>query len=84
MIPETADINEVHKIIYEQLIKGKIIRDSREYFIQLAKKLETKGAQGIILGCTEIPMLMKEEDSPLPLFDTTRIHSLAALNAAMQ
>jgi aspartate racemase len=83
MIPEQHDIKEIHKIIYNQLIKGSIVSESKAYFIQVAKIMESRGAEGIILGCTEIPMLLQEDDSPLPLFDTMQIHSLAALNAAM-
>ena len=83
IIPDKAGREEVHRIIYEELVKGQIRRESKEVYIQVIRQLSQAGAEGVILGCTEIPMLIREEDSPLPVFDTTRLHALAALAMAM-
>jgi aspartate racemase len=81
IIPEAEDIETVNSIIYDELCLGEIKDTSREKYIEIIEKMKIKGAQAVILGCTEIGMLIKEKDSPLPVFDTTEIH---AYNAAMQ
>jgi aspartate racemase len=83
LIPDSKNMEVIHGIIYNQLVKGNIQEDSRKYFTTQITNLMTKGAEGIILGCTEIPLLVRQEDSPIPLFNTTEIHALAALDKAM-
>ena len=83
LIPEPADRDIVHRIIYEELCLGKIEPSSRETFRGIMAKLKKAGAQAIILGCTEITLLVDPHDSEVPLFDTTRIHALNAAQWAL-
>lgn len=75
IIPSEEEREKVHNIIYQELVHGKIKNDSREIYIQIIKNLEHRGAEGIILGCTEIPSLISESDVDIPVFDTTKIHA---------
>jgi aspartate racemase len=84
LVPEQAGRDLVHRIIYEELVVGKINPESKKAYQQVIQQLAELGAQGVILGCTEIGLLVKEADSPLPLFDTTAIHALAAVDYAFQ
>lgn len=83
VVPQRQERELVNNIIYEELCNGVITIESRQIFKEIISNLVGKGAQGIILGCTEIPLLVKSEDSQVPLFDTTRIHALAAVEFAM-
>jgi aspartate racemase len=83
LIPEAEDREVVHRIIYDELVLGEIKSESREQYKKIIEKLIAAGAQGIILGCTEIGLLVKEEDSRVPLFDTTYIHAVAAVEMAL-
>ncbi|HZE87775.1 MAG TPA: aspartate/glutamate racemase family protein [Methylomirabilota bacterium] len=83
VIPEKADRKIVHDIIYNELCVGKINQSSKEEYIRIMKDLVDKGAQGIILGCTEITLLVTQKDSSVPLFDTTAIHAQAAVEYAL-
>ena len=83
LIPEEEDRELVHRIIYEELVQGKIIQKSREGYLEVIRSLIDGGAEGVILGCTEIGLLVKKEDVPLPIFDTMEIHALAAVDAAL-
>lgn len=74
IIPNEADRADVNSIIYDELCNGIIKERSRETYRQIMLRLSESGAQGIILGCTEITLLVDQTDSPVPLFDTTRIH----------
>lgn len=72
-------INEtVNRVIYDELCRGIISPDSRHAYTEIIGKLKANGAQGVILGCTEIGLLIHQEDSPLPVFDTTVIHARKA------
>ena len=82
-VPEAADRELVHRVIYEELVAGELKRESKEAFLSIIHRLVRAGARGIILGCTEIGLLVKDEDSTVPLFDTTRIHALAAVEQAL-
>lgn len=82
LIPDDADRAETHRIIFEELVQGVISDASRETMRQLIAKLVSQGAQGIILGCTEIELLVSQDDSPVPVFPTTALHVEAALDAA--
>lgn len=80
LIPETGARAEVHRIIYEELCQGQLLDSSRQYYQQVIEDLADKGAEGVILGCTEIGLLIQEADSPIPVFDTTAIHAAAAVD----
>ena len=83
LVPETEDRAYVNKVIYDELVAGKILENSRSGFVDVIRRLENQGAEGVILGCTEIPLLVSEADVGIPLFDTTAIHAEAALNYAV-
>lgn len=83
VIPEEADREVVHKIIYEELCKGILKDTSREKYKEIISKLQAKGAEGVVLGCTEIPLLIKQKDVSVPVFDTTTIHGVAAVEFAI-
>jgi len=84
VIPSEADRKTVHNIIFEELCVGKITGSSREQVKTIIQKLIDQGAQGIILGCTELPSLIKQKDCSVPLFDTTAIHAQAAVDYAFR
>lgn len=84
IIPNEADREIVHRIIYDELVLGKILPESLAAYKRIMAQLVAAGAEGIILGCTEIGLLVKPEDSTVPLFDTTFIHAEAAVNFALQ
>jgi aspartate racemase len=83
IIPNAADRTEIHRIIYEELIKGVISAASRKIYLDIINELVAQGAEGIILGCTEIGLLVTPEYTQVPLFDTTEIHALKAVEMAM-
>lgn len=82
LVPEKRDQEFINKVIYEELTKGIVNPKSKAGFLKIINKLGDEGAQGIVLGCTEIPLLVKEEDCSIRLYDTTRIHAENALNYA--
>jgi aspartate racemase len=84
MIPEESDRQTVHQVIFSELCLGQTLDASRQFYRDVIKRLIERGAEGIILGCTEIMLLISHEDSPVPLFDTTAIHVQAALKEAME
>ncbi|WP_434512204.1 aspartate/glutamate racemase family protein [Desulfitobacterium sp. AusDCA] len=83
LIPEEADRTVVNHVIYHELCLGQIINESRDKYKRIIKDLQEKGAEGIILGCTEIGLLVKPEDSKVPLFDTTVLHAIGAVDFAL-
>lgn len=83
LIPDDKDCQTVNKIIYEELVSGIIREESRQQYRQIIRRLADKGAQAIILGCTEIMLLVSQDDSPVPVFDTTAIHATAAVDWAL-
>jgi aspartate racemase len=78
LIPEKNDIDKIHKIINNELILGKIEASSRKCFVDIITSFQKRGAEAVILGCTEIGMLIKQKDSILPVYDTTLLHAYAA------
>lgn len=83
IIPDTADRKIVHDIIYQELVSGIINEASREQYKTIIRKMINEGAEGIILGCTEIMLLISQSDCAVPVFDTTEIHALAAVDYAL-
>ena len=80
LIPENDARAEVHRIIYDELCQGQFLDSSRQYYSQVIKDLANEGAEGVILGCTEIGLLIiQQADSPIAVFDTTAIHAAAAV-----
>ncbi|MFA1712595.1 aspartate/glutamate racemase family protein [Peribacillus frigoritolerans] len=84
LIPNEEDRKVINKVIYEELCLGEIQQSSREYYKKVIKGLVDDGAEGIILGCTEIGLLVKPEDSEVPLFDTAVIHAIESVNMALE
>jgi aspartate racemase len=84
LIPTAEERGIVHKVIYDELCMGEIKQSSKMKYLGIINRLAQGGAEGIILGCTEIGLLVKKEDSPVPLFDTTRIHAIAAVDYALE
>lgn len=84
IIPNEKDREIVHRVIYEELVLGKILETSREEYKRIIRSLITEGAEGIILGCTEIELLVKQNLSAVPLFPTTTIHAIAAVEEAIK
>lgn len=77
--PGNDDMDIVHKIIYDELCLGRIVESSKKQFLRIIEILVNDGAEGIILGCTEIPLLVKQTDVSVPIFDTTNIHAERAV-----
>lgn len=84
IIPDKADREIVHRVIFEELVMGSFLDGSREEFIRIMANLKDRGAEGIILGCTEIPLLVDGSMVDIPLFDTTRIHAVDAVDRALE
>jgi aspartate racemase len=83
LTPEKSDRDIVHRVIYEELVLGKTEAASKAEYLRIIHNLQERGAEGIILGCTEIGLLVKQSDCALPLFDTTLLHAEAAVKYAL-
>ncbi len=83
IIPNAEDRMIVHRVIYNELVVGKIRQNSKERYMEIIQRLVDGGAEGIILGCTEIGLLVRDGDCRVPLFDTTKIHAVAAVEYAL-
>ena len=84
LVPEPGDQMQVNEVIYQELCRGEIRPDSRRLFLEIIERLRDRGAQGIILGCTEIPLLLQPQHCNLPLFNTALLHAAKALAVAVQ
>ncbi len=84
MIPEEKDLELINTTIYEELCLGIISKKSKDEFLRIIQSLANSGAEGIILGCTEIGLLVEQQDTPIPLFDTTLIHAMKAALLAIE
>jgi len=84
VVPDEEDQKEVGRVIFEELAYGILKDESRKGYLEIMNRLKEKGAQGVILGCTEIPLLIKQSDTKIPVFDTTTIHAEAALQFALK
>jgi len=83
LLPSAEDMAEVNRVIFEELCYGKIAPSSKANFLRIIEDFRSRGAQGAILGCTEIGMLVSQADTDIRLFETTQIHSDAAVEAAL-
>jgi aspartate racemase len=83
IVPEKPDRDIVHRVIYEELVQGKITQASKLEYVRIMDALVARGCEGIILGCTEIMLLVSQADSDVPVFDTTTLHALAAVDFAL-
>ncbi|MGZ8805377.1 MAG: aspartate/glutamate racemase family protein [Microbacterium sp.] len=84
LIPDEIDLETVHGIIYDELVHGIVTEESRGRYRAVIERLVVDGAEGVILGCTEIELLITDADSPVPVFPTTRIHVTAAVDLALR
>jgi len=84
LVPQAEERVEINRIIYDELCLGEIKDSSKNYYLQVIDNLVQSGAQGVILGCTEIGLLIKQNHVDIPIFDTTMIHAQAAVNKAIQ
>jgi aspartate racemase len=83
IVPEKRDAAEVDRVIMEELVRGRFLDSSRARYGEIMARLVARGAQAIILGCTEIPLLVDPQDGGVPLYDTTALHALAAVDYAL-
>ena len=83
IVPNEAQQREIHTIIYEQLVQGLVEASSRETYVSIIETLRDQGAEQVILGCTEIGMLINKDNSPLPVLDTTAVHAQSGVTFAL-
>ena len=83
VVPRAKEQKYINRVIYKELVNGEVLPKSKEGFVKIIESLVDRGVQGVILGCTEIPLLVKDEDSPVKLFNTTEIHAEKALSYAI-
>ena len=83
LVPTAGDRGLVHSVIYNELCQGVVREDSREQYRRIIGELEQRGAEGILLGCTEIDLLIGPQDAAVPVFDTTRLHAQKAVELAL-
>lgn len=83
LTPALPQRERVHQVIYEELCQGRILDSSRQAYLQIIANLAEQGAQAVVLGCTEIGLLVKQTDTSVPLFDTTEIHAASAVDWAL-
>ena len=83
-VPNAQEREVIHRVIYDELVVGKIEPSSKAQYVRIIEQMIGQGAEGIILGCTEIGLLLHQEESRVPLFDTTRIHAEAAVEYALK
>ena len=84
IVPDIQERGVIHRVIYDELVVGNIRQPSRKQYVDIIGQMVDQGAQGVILGCTEIGLLVCQQDSRVPLFDTTRIHAEAAVEYALE
>ena len=82
--PKESEYAKIYRVITDELTFGVLRQESREYYQSVIQELETSGAQGVILGCTEIPLLIKQKDAKIPVIDSTTAHAKAAVQFALQ
>jgi aspartate racemase len=80
IVPDEADRHAVHRAIYDELVLGRMFPETKAGFLAIVRRLQARGAAGVVLGCTEIPLLLSQADCDLPLFDTLAIHASAGVD----
>ena len=83
-IPKVDDRVRINEIIFDELVNGRFLPEARQYFVSLIRELKEQGCDAVVLGCTEIPLLVSQDDSPLPVLDSTRLLARAALKYAIR
>jgi aspartate racemase len=83
LVPKPADREVIHRVIYEELCLGQVVETSRAEYRRIMADLVDQGAEGIVLGCTEISLLVAQQDASVPLFDTTTLHARKAAEWAL-
>jgi aspartate racemase len=83
-VPGDAEIEKIDEIIYKELVNGKFLQGSKGYLLHAVHKLAESGCDGVVLACTEVPLILGESDSPVPLLDSTRLLARAALREALE
>ena len=83
LIPPQEDRDDVHRVIYDELCHGDVSPASRRLYLKIIAGLAGRGAEGVVLGCTEIPLLVRPQDVSIPVFDTTRLHAEEAVELAL-
>lgn len=84
IVPDAAEREVIHRVIFDELVKGVIRQESKQQYLAIIEGLVRRGAKGVILGCTEIGLLVKDGECQVPLFDTTRFHAQAAVDFALK
>lgn len=84
IIPDVEDRVTVNRVIFEELCAGKIVDSSRDEYLEIMGKLAARGAEGILLACTEIPLLIQQQHTEIPVFDSTELHALMAVDLALE
>lgn len=84
LIPSQPQRNEIHRVIYEELVQGQVLASSKEFYLEVIQELVSGGAEGVIAGCTEIELLVTPSDVEVPYFPTTAIHAAAAADFALE
>ncbi|QWC85880.1 aspartate/glutamate racemase family protein [Nocardioidaceae bacterium] len=83
LVPDEVDRGEVHRVIYDELVRGEVREQSRDTYVAVVERLVARGAQGVVLGCTEIELLLGPDDVDVPTYATTRLHAEAAVRWAL-
>ncbi|MDX6475491.1 MAG: amino-acid racemase, partial [Gaiellaceae bacterium] len=83
LVPDETDRALVHRVVFDELIQNVLRDESRAAYIEVIERLAQRGATAVIFGCTEIGLLLAPQDVPLPVYDTARLHALAAVDAAL-
>src|SRR5262245_63250492 len=83
VVPDEAERAFIQRTINDELVKSVFLPERKRDFLGIIGRLQAQGAEGVILGCTEIPLLVQQQDAPVPVFDTTRLHALAAVEFAL-
>ena len=84
LVPGANDQDRINSVIYDELCRGEIRSESRQAFVEIIERLRSEGAEGVVLGCTEIPLLVRQRDCALPLFNTALVHAEKALEFAVE
>lgn len=84
IIPEKEEREFVHESIFKEICLGQLKLETKDRYLKLIERLVEKGSQGVILGCTEIPLIVQQKDTSIPLFDTTQIHAMAAVDQVLK